>query len=94
MTVIRFVEIAGPYVDLSIPEGSWLASYHDTPCGRGHATWTLDQKEALTFPSFLQAFEFYRQRSIAVPTRDDGKPNRPLTGFTVMFEKLGQMRRA
>ena len=87
MTVIRFVAIAGPFVDPNIPEKAWLASFEDTPCGRGRARWTADPKKALIFPSFLEAFDFWRQRSTTVPIRDDGKPNRPLTAYTVEFEK-------
>lgn len=87
--VIRFLEIAGSFPGKPhIQEGSLLESFQDTPCGRGNAKWTLDLEKALRFPSVAKAFEFYRRRSATVPTRDDGKPNRPLTAYTVMIERL------
>lgn len=41
--------------------------------------------EALKFPSALEALEFWRQ---ANGLRPDGKPNRPLTAFTIEIQSL------
>lgn len=85
--IIRFREIAGPF-KTTIPDGSWLATYADTPDGRGHAVWTTDAAKALRFDSAGAALDFWRQQSVAVPRRYDGKANRPLTAFTVEIEKV------
>jgi len=66
--------------------------------GRGWAEMSTDQAKALTFASPADAFEFWRRQSRTRPVRPDGKPNRPLTAFTVeivnldlgrVFERLG-----
>lgn len=51
------------------------------PCGL--AEWTSDPAQALTFDSMAALLVTYQCRSVVVPTRPDGKPNRPLTGYTV-----------
>lgn len=61
----------------------WIVSHKDTPDGRGRTVLTTDKQQAKTFRSTREAFEFYRQDSQAVPLRPDGKPNRPLTAYTV-----------
>ena len=71
------------------PEGQYLKSYdpeaHD---GLGEATFTTEKSEARVFQSFQEAWETLG----AVPRnrrfRPDGKPNRPLTAFTIQFEPL------
>lgn len=69
--------------------GQYLQSYdpeaHD---GRGTATWTADRAKAHVYPDFAAAFEAWRQVPKARPTRPDGKPNRPLTSFSVEFETV------
>ena len=51
------------------------------------STWKFCQnkKKAQSF-IFEEAFELYRKISVKQPLRADGKPNRPLTAFTVSFE--------
>jgi hypothetical protein len=67
--------------------GVYLRSYdpeaHD---GRGAADWTADRAAAKVYPSFVAAFEAWRQVPKSRPKRDDGRPNRPLTHFSVTFE--------
>lgn len=41
---------------------------------------------ALHFPSVTAASEFWKQIDPRQPTRPDGKPNRPLTAFSVTLE--------
>jgi hypothetical protein len=67
--------------------GKYLKAY-DVEASGGHevATWTRDRREALVFPSFIGAFEAWRSQSVTVPLRADGKPNRPLTAYSVKFE--------
>lgn len=83
---IRAIEIAG--VGEFAHSQEWLQSYSDTTCGRGRVTFTPNAKHAMEFGSFREAFAFWQQRSKTVPTRTDGKPNRPLTAYTCSIEKL------
>ena len=55
----------------------------DAHDGMGQATLTPDRHLAKTWASKVEAFQFWLARSTVRPTRDDGKPNRPLTAYTV-----------
>lgn len=72
---------------LSTLEGrqlGYLASYDaDSDGGRGRCTVTLNPAEAMSFENMTQAMEVWRTQSKVRPLREDGKPNRPLTAFTV-----------
>lgn len=71
---------AGPLWD--VPE--YLAAYNpESHDGRGHAVFTSQLADALTFGSAAMVFECWRQIPRARRRRPDGKPNRPLTAFTV-----------
>lgn len=61
----------------------WIASHADTPDGRGETVLTEERTRAKTFANAGEAFEFWRQQSKTVPLRPDGRPNRPLTAYTV-----------
>jgi hypothetical protein len=56
--------------------------------GRGELIPTRNRDEAMVFASAEEAWDFYRQQSTTHPTRPDGKPNRPLTAFTVTIEPM------
>lgn len=68
------------------PLGQYVKSY-DPDIGNGVVTGevegTFDPSEALTFDSSEEAYDFYRRTSTTVPLRPDGKPNRPMTAFTI-----------
>ena len=51
------------------------------------STWKFCQnkKKAQSF-TFEEAIDFYGKISVKQPLRADGKPNRPLTAYTVQFE--------
>jgi hypothetical protein len=69
-----------------VPVGSYLASYNpEGDRGNGVATWTRDPAQAMTFPTGAAATACYRAVPLNRPLRSDGKPNRPLTKFTVAF---------
>lgn len=68
----------------------WIRSHEDTLDGRGHTMFTPDKQLARSFESIGDAFEFYRQQSKTVKLRDDGKPNRPITAFTVEIMPLDE----
>jgi len=69
------------------PVGEYLAAFdpeaHD---GWGDATFTRDVAKALRFPDFAAAYRFYGTRPQRRSRRPDGKPNRPLTAFTMQFD--------
>ena len=56
--------------------------------GRGDATFTDDPNDALCFPNAAEALKAWQTRSVTRPDRPDGKPNRPLTAFTVEIMSL------
>ena len=58
------------------------------PYPTGDGACSPDPSEALRFASEAEAFEFWRQTSNVTPTRPDGRPNRPLTVFTVTIAEL------
>jgi hypothetical protein len=73
-------------VPFGVPIGQFLKSYdpeaHD---GRGSARWTNNLNEALTFSSQVEAARLWRSIPRVRPKRSDGRPNRPLTAFTVLI---------
>ena len=52
----------------------------DHPC-----TWkfTAHLTKAKRFDNLVQAFDLHRMQSLRAPLRADGKPNRPLTAYSV-----------
>lgn len=68
--------------------GMFLAHFDpDENDGFGCARWTAHQHEAKVFPDLLAAFAEWKRESTVRPLRDDGKPNRPLSAYTVTFTK-------
>jgi hypothetical protein len=55
----------------------------DAHDGRGDIVFTRDVSQALKFDDGAQALECWRRQSTVRPVRPDGKPNRPLTAFTI-----------
>lgn len=65
-------------------DGTFVRSYSpDAFRGRGDVVTSKYIHKALLFDTKQEAMEFWRQPSTMHPTRPDGKPNRPLTAFTV-----------
>jgi hypothetical protein len=65
----------------------WLRAYDpDYADGVGWCDFTDDPEQAKRFPSYVEAVEEYRRVSTVTPVRHDGKPNRPLTAYTVSIE--------
>lgn len=68
---------------------AWVKSYDpDAFDGRGDAAFTSDPDEALRFEHAGEALEFWKQTSVVRPVRPDGRPNRPLTAFTVGVQQI------
>ena len=81
------------YAHTGQPINAWLKAFdaeaHD---GLGYANFTDDFAEALHFRDVGKAMEFWRTRSKSRPLRADGRPNRPLTSFTVEVARLTDAR--
>jgi len=82
---IVLVSLADGRTD-GVPVGSYLASYDpEAADGNGAAEWTPDPARAMTFATVEAATACYRAVPRSSPLRPDGKPNRPLTVFSVGF---------
>lgn len=72
-------------------DGQYLVEYDPDrpgvdPSGNAmlaHIVCTPDPAQARVFASSVDAWAEWRRTSATTPTRPDGKPNRPLTAFTV-----------
>ena len=72
-------------------EGMFLQHYDPDigKVGRGTVRWTPDPSDALMFATQEAAFDTYLLTSKKTPVRPDGKPNRPLTAYTITIEPFG-----
>ena len=69
-----------------LPVGCYLAAYDpEGNEGYGLASWTSDPDRALTFATGAEATACYRAVPQNRPLRADGRPNQPLTMFSVIF---------
>lgn len=71
--------VKGPYLQWSNP---------DAKQGMGDEGWTDDVAKAQKFPSFEAAMACWNAQSKARPLRPDGRPNKPLTAFSVTVEQV------
>jgi hypothetical protein len=82
---IVLISLANGRTD-GVPVGSYLASYDPEGAdGTGLVQWTRDPAQAMTFATTEAASACYRAVPYNRPLRPDGRPNRPLTLFTVAF---------
>lgn len=69
----------------------YLKSYDiEAHNGRGSAELTEHIKDALRFPDTKAALDAWKTQSKTMPLREDGKPNRPLTAFTVELVSVNE----
>ena len=62
----------------------YLAAYDPgAPMRGGTITWAPNVADAKRFESAASVMETWRTQSRFAPTRLDGKPNRPLTAFSI-----------
>lgn len=85
--ILRVYGVLGP---LPLPaEGAFVADFDfEAACGIGLAKLTSDRKQAKVFADAGAALTYIRTVPKCRPTRADGKPNRPLTGYTVEVMKV------
>lgn len=83
--LMRCVELIG--APEQPDKGKWLMSFDPNGNdGFGAIVWTDMKEAAKVFDSTSDALEFWAQRSTVRPDRDDGRPNKPLTAYTVSLE--------
>lgn len=51
--------------------------------GAGIVRWTADARRARRFETAMDVLQCWHTVSTVHPVRDDGKPNRPLTAYTI-----------
>lgn len=73
--------VQGPYLESSDP---------DANDGMGAETWTDDPDKAKRFAGFMDAMDCWKAQSRVRPFRDDGKPNRPLTAYSVQPQRIDE----
>jgi hypothetical protein len=87
---------ARPYVIVDVQSGQYLEHYDPdvvpadpTDPRTGLAEWTRDVGRAMKFATNAAALRCWQATSTVRPLRPDGKPNRPLSAFTVLIEQVG-----
>jgi hypothetical protein len=73
--------VVGPYLQSSDP---------DADSGFGAEVWTDDPAKALRFATFASAMACWQAQSNVRPFRPDGRPNRPLTAYSVLPERIDE----
>jgi hypothetical protein len=82
-TVIRVYGLSAP----AIFDGEFVETYvPEAFDGRGDLKTTIHRHKAMKFDDKIAALKFAHQVPLNRPLRADGKPNRPLTAFTLQFE--------
>ena len=85
--VMRIIAIGASAVGFNGVEGQYIRFYDpDGNGGRGDVDITSDPARALVFADAGEGLRAWKAQSATRPLRWDGKPNRPLTAFTVTFE--------
>lgn len=79
------IRITGLASGGSCPQaGSWVRSFNpEAYDGRGNLVTTRKPAQALLFSDGHKAWEFWMTVPKARPVRPDGRPNRPLTAFSI-----------
>lgn len=72
----------GPGKFLKSYDPDWQPEGYSGPQS-GRAEWTDDITEAIQFPDKISAYRLWRAESKTVPRRADGRPNRPLTVYSI-----------
>lgn len=71
------------------PMDAWVRDADvDARGGLGAVQFTTNPVEAKRFDDPAAALEYWRRPSRVLPTRPDGRPNRPLTAFTCEIRRI------
>lgn len=67
--------------------GQFLVAYDPEALGgMGSFVWSSDVSQAMQFSDAGEAFKLWTSIPVSRPVRPDGKPNKPLTAFTISVE--------
>lgn len=70
-------------------DGMFVKSFDpDAMWGRGKVVATPHADEAMKFETTIEAHAFWAQVSKVQPYRTDGKPNRPLTAYSIEMSRV------
>lgn len=75
----------------SVHDGKYLSHYdpdHNTGLGKVKTTKSIE--EAHKFESAIDAMNEWKRQSTVRPYRLDGKPNRPLTAWSIAVERVNE----
>ncbi len=83
------VALATAAVKGEVVTGKYLLwSDPDARNGLGDDSCTTDGTKAKRFATHAAAWECWRAQSKTRPIRDDGRPNRPMTAYSVTIEEV------
>lgn len=86
-TVLKNLGLASGLPDPCV--GQYLQSFnHLAHGGRGEAVFTPERGKAMRFATVQEAMAYWQQVHPLIPTRTDGRPNKPLTAFSVELETV------
>lgn len=89
MIVMRAITVSDNGGMRYLPPRTYIMEYdieaHD---GRGEVVWTAHLDKARRWMDRESAMRDWKAQSKVRPLRPDGKPNRPLTAFTVSLESV------
>jgi hypothetical protein len=92
---MKVLGMAGTYYNSSemeavgLPNPCYIQQYDlDYAEGRGRAMLTGDVTEAATWGTEIEVIKAWQSISPTLPKRDDGRPNRPLTAYTISPEAV------
>lgn len=82
---MKLLRIVGSASSGPLPiDGQWVKDMDvEFGNGRGYLTATRHRSEAMRFADAGEALAYWQRTSKVRPLRPDGKPNRPLTAYTV-----------
>lgn len=89
---IKIIGVAGlaPGAPKIEPSDNFYVMAYDADAhqGRGEVQTTDDITKALHFPTQTEAWAAWKRQSRLQPLRSDGRPNRPLTAFTITLVEV------
>ena len=60
----------------------------DAPVGTGAVVFSNSPTRAMKFEDVVDAIKYIQRQSTVKPLRVDGKPNKPLTAWTITFHEV------
>lgn len=83
------VALTAAAVTGDIVQGHYLQwSDPDAHQGAGDEKWTPELTRAKRFATFMDAMDCWKAQSSVRPFRSDGRPNRPLTAYSVQPQRI------